>query len=292
MRLFPEKFFLILSVPVMLASCKKYEEEIVPGNVPPPDQTISDITIENYINKTYIGVLGREPDSAEFSNAFNILRQNNVSQASRSQFLDLVLLQPEFDVHLYDLARTDLLNNQDTSEISFYIFLFGTLLQDSAYYIFWDVLQNEIDRLMEMQNIPADLAGNTINTVGLHRRCVNNYFYDQLNMGSLNFVVSVFQNLLFRYPSVNELDEGIKMVDGQSAVLFLQTGATKNDFLEIFFNSNDYFEGQVRDLYLRYLFREPTSSEMSVEGMQYKQDQDYIALQKRILSKDEYIGIN
>jgi hypothetical protein len=173
-----------------------------------------------------------------------------------------------------------------------YIFLFSLLLQDSANYLFWDVLQNEIDRLIEMQNIPADLASDAINTIELHRRCVNNYFYDQLNMGSLNFVVSVFQNFLYRYPTVNELDEGIKMVDGQSAILFLQAGTTKDDFLNIFFNSDDYFEGQVRNLYLRYLFREPSSAEMSIEATQYKQDKDYIKLQKSILSEDEYIGIN
>ena len=53
-------FFLIFS------SCKKSELEQVPYNEAPADSTISNVTIENYITRTYILTLGREPDSSEF----------------------------------------------------------------------------------------------------------------------------------------------------------------------------------------------------------------------------------
>ncbi len=110
-------------------------------------------------------------------------------------------------------------------------------------------------------------------------------------MGSLNFVVSLYQNFLRRYPTENELNNGIVMVDGDFAIVFQQSGNSKSDFINIFFASNDYFEGQVRDLYLRYLFREPTSSESATLTIQYKNSKDYKALQRTILATNEFIGI-
>ena len=82
-----------------------------------------------------------------------------------------------------------------------------------------------------------------------------------------------------------------QIVDGFAGVIFLQTGSVKDDFINIFFGCNNYFEGQVRDLYKKYLFREPNSVEMSDKATIYKNSLDYKALQKAILSTDEYAGI-
>ena len=131
----------------------------------------------------------------------------------------------------------------------------------------------------------------TISVIGLQQRCAYNYFYDQINMGTENFVVSMFQNFLYRYPTDDELTQSKQIVDGFEGVVFLQTGHTKDDFLTIFFGCNNFFEGQVRDLYLRYLFREPTSVEMSDKASIYKNSLDYKALQKSILASNEYAGI-
>ena len=101
----------------------------------------------------------------------------------------------------------------------------------------------------------------------------------------------MFQYFLFRYPTDEELAQSTLIVDGFEGVVFLQTGYVKNDIINIFFGCNNYFEGQVRDLYLKYLFREPTSIEMSDKATIYKNTLDYKALQKAILSTDEYAGI-
>ena len=110
-------------------------------------------------------------------------------------------------------------------------------------------------------------------------------------MGTENFVVSMFQHFLYRYPTDDELTQSKQIVDGFEGVVFLQTGHIKDDFLNIFFGCNNYFEGQVRDLYMRYLFREPTSVEMSDKAASYKKSLNYKALQKEILSTNEYAGI-
>ncbi len=283
--------FLFLLAVVLISSCKKYEEETISGNQPPPDGTVSSVVIENYVNKVYISVLGRKASDAEFNSGKNLLSQNNLSASSRQQFLDDVFDNYEYKVNLYEKAKIELLNNLDTTEITLYIAVFTTLLADSTYIASWDLLQGEINRLMLMQVISVDLEMDTINEIGLFKRCCNNYFYDQINMGSLNYVVSLFQHFLDRYPTDNELTEGIKMVDGGSANLFLQSGTSKNDLIQIFFSSNDYYEGQVRLYYKRYLFREPNSVEMGTATQQYISTGDYQQMQKDILSSNEYIGL-
>ena len=81
------------------------------------------------------------------------------------------------------------------------------------------------------------------------------------------------------------------MVDGNNAVLFLQSGNSKDDYLNIFTNSQSYFEGQVILLYIKYLNRVPNTLEMSNGTIEYMTTLDYTAVQRDILSTDEFIGI-
>jgi hypothetical protein len=274
------------------ASCAHDIEDVSPNNAAPPDQTVEDVTITNYVNKVYISVLGREADSSEKQFGFNLLRQHNLSDSSRSQFLDSIFYKPEYKVHLYDLARVDLLNSLDTADITNEILLFNFLLTDSTYIAAWPQLHMEISRLDSLKAIPNDLQQNTIDIEYMDRRCVNNFFYDQINMGTENFVVSVFQHFLLRYPTAYELQQAEQMVNGFPAILFLQQGGNKDDFIDLFFSSADYDEGLVRILYQRFLFRMPSSIEMGNATISFMQTHNYISMQKNILSSDEYIGIH
>ena len=110
-------------------------------------------------------------------------------------------------------------------------------------------------------------------------------------MGTENFVVSTLQHFMDRYPTENELDQSSTMVDGLSAVVFFKQGNTKEQYMDIIFNTDNYFETEARELYIRYLFREPTSIEMTKYATAYKTDLDYKKLQKTILSLNEYVGI-
>ncbi|HLG34677.1 MAG TPA: hypothetical protein VI757_07310 [Bacteroidia bacterium] len=299
LRFFPSALLLLAGAMIFFSSCKKYEEETFLNNYSPPDYTVDSVafklTIENYVIKSYISALGREPDSAEKSFGFNLLFDSNLSMNSRYQFLDSVFSNPEFIDKFYERARIDLLQGLDTSEITFQIYIIEVILipsiTNTADSIFIDFYQAEADRLKEMKEIPDSLHAGVIDFKEAHRRCVNNIFYDQLNMGSFNFVVSMFQHFLDRYPTTNEQLAGVNMVNGNSAVLFLVAGQSKNDFLNIFFSSDDYYEGQVLALYRQYLFRTPTTIEMSNGTLLYITTQDFIELQKSILSKNEFIGI-
>jgi len=281
----------ILLFSLLISSCKKDKEIVIGDNTAPPDGTIANVVKENYVNKSYISVLGRKPSSTELSSGMSILAQHNLSVDDRNQLLEDILAKPGYNQRQYDIAVATLLNNLDTVDITNNINLFAYLLTQPQYAPYWPQLQIDKTNLELLKATVADLNSGTINIIGLHKRCVNNYFYDQINMGTENFVVSMFNNFLLRYPTDEELLHGKNMVDGFEDVIFLQTGYNKDDFINIFFAANNYFEGQVRDLYLRYLFREPTSVEMSEKAATYKASTNYKSLQKAILSTDEYAGL-
>ena len=282
-------FFII--VIVLFSACKKYETDTISGNVPPPDGPINNVTVENYVNKVYISVLGRKPDSVELNSGMSVLTKNNLSAANRTQFLDSVFNHPEYYDHLYNTALSDLLNSLDTNNIPQYLAIFQPLLLDSAYIQSWNQLRFEITRLDSMRVIPTELKSGAINAIEMQKRCINNYFYDQINMGAANFVISSFLHFLNRAPTTNELTQGENIVNGTPGTLFLQVGQSKQDYLAIFFSSLNYFEGEAVLLYNKYLFRNPTSVEMTNAATKFQSILDYIQLQKDILSTNEYIGI-
>lgn len=276
---------------IFFAACKKTEEVTIPNNTSPQDNTISELTKKNYINKVYISVLGREPNSTELTTDLSILNSGNFSTEKRNLFLDNVLSKSGYDFRNWIIASNELLNATDTADVRFYILVYNSLLSNSTYQNFWPVIRIEIHKMELLYSVPQALEGDSVDIIGMHKRCVNNYFYDQINMGTANFVTATFQNFLFRYPTDAELTNGMNMVDGFNASLFFQTGNSKDDFISIFFNSDNYYEGQVRALFLRYLFRQPTSEETASFGVKYKLDKNYKELQKRILSLNEYVGI-
>ena len=55
--------------------------------------------------------------------------------------------------------------------------------------------------------------------------------------------------------------------------------------------SNNYYEGQVRELIKRYLYRNATTDELSTFTQQYLTSNNYQQLQLTILISNEYVGI-
>jgi hypothetical protein len=276
---------------VLIASCSKKEDVVVPNNVPPPDHSIDSSSIGIYINKVYINTLGREPIGNEKSSGATILKQHNFSVDDRKQFLETIFTKTDYKRNLNSIARIEYLANLDSTDIDDELGLFMLLRSQPQYSTIYATLDYEIGRLNQLKSSLPDLNAGTITYQGLLKRCVNNYFYDQINMGTENFVVSTFQNFLFRYPTTFELASGSNMVNGANAELFLAVGKTKDDYIDIFFNSNDYYEGQVRFVFRKYLFREPGSAEMSYYADIYKNTNDFSVLEKEVFATDEYAGI-
>lgn len=282
---------LFLFLVLIISSCTKIEDIIVGDNTLPPDYTIENTTIENYINKLYISTIGREPTEAEFTSDFNLLRNANLSQKSREIVIDGILNKSEYSFNLFTLESANILNSVDTAKINERISSYQQFLLVTTNFLDSIYVANELERMLTFQNSLTAFYLGTTTITELYRAMANNIFFDEINMGTENFVVAMFQHFLLRYPTDSELESAKDMVDDKNATLFFETGNGKNDFLDIFFTSNEYFTGQTNILFNRYLFRNPSSEESVNYSLDYINTGDYKSLQKRILSSDEFIGL-
>ena len=116
---------------LLLTACTK-DPVLIEGNLAPPDPTIETAVLENYINKLYISMLGREPSSSEFDSAKNILGDQATSQ-SRNQLIDVVHNNEEYYDNLFDIYRNDYLNGSDTTDLrEQYIEVYSTLIENET----------------------------------------------------------------------------------------------------------------------------------------------------------------
>lgn len=286
------KFLLASFLGLSFYSCTKHEDEIISGNTPPPDYTQPASLRVSFINKSYISLLGREPNASEYDAAKSSLDAANFSKNARKSLIEGIVAQEEFYDREFELYGNDLLNSTDTSEVTGMILTYEFLLTNTTYQEYWPAIQVEINRLEALLAVPEGLKNGTVSLKEMQRRCVDNYFFDQINMGSLNFVLACFQHLLLRNPTEFEKTEGVKMVDGFDAILFLTAGQSKTEFENIFFDSDDYYEGQVKLAFYRFLLRLPSSEEEAYYNNMLKTSIDYKALFIELLSTDEYAGIN
>jgi hypothetical protein len=275
----------------LVFSCSKEPTELIPNNVAPPDYTVDRVIKENYINKLYISMLGREPNTDEFNSARDLLG-DGVTQESREILVENVQAKEEYYDNMFNIIRQDLINGVDTNQIrEDYIDGFEEALENSDDPFEIQEIEEGLVKLYLLYNSTDDLKANTATITEIQGRCVNNFIYDEINMGSFNYVVSIYQNFLHRYPTEYEIENGVKMLDDEQAVCFGGNGNSKSDFNTLFFNHDGYYEGQVINIYNRILFRNPSSSESYELTTLFKSNKDYKELQKRILITDEYLGI-
>ena len=275
---------------VLISSCTKIEDIIVEDNTFPPDNTIENTIIETYINKLYISTIGREPIQTEFTTDFTILREADVSQESREIVIDGILNKDEYYNNLFKLESEHLLLGLDTADINLNIYVL-TGLRDMAQGLELLYFEDALERMLKLQEVLPGLVNGTISNMEMHKRMVNNNMYDEINMGTENFVISMFQSFMQRYPTISELENGKLMVNDNNSSVFFMPGNGKEDFINIFIESDEYFTGQTNILFNRYLFRDPTSEESINYSLDYINSQDYKLLQRRILSTNEFIGL-
>lgn len=281
---------LFLIALVFSSGCKTKTWEVVEvkKTITGADPTASIYQIEAYIYNIYIGLTGRKPTASEFSSARQLLINSQASRVARTNFIRQIVYMDEFYYNLYNLMRKDLLEDADTSEITYEYSVVLGRLTDTMYQSGWPRYLEMKKQYEDIMRIPQDLKDTTIGLTGLYRRGTDNDIYDQINMGSENFIVSCFTFYLGRYPTFEELESGKKMVDSRQAVFFLQNGANKQDFLDIFFSSPHYKEGLIRRLFKRFLYREPTASELEKYLVNLAEDQAYQELFVALFSSDEY----
>lgn len=297
---FPFLFLFALVVAGFQTACKKepvvqiiHSDTTITGNQPPNYTGVPTVKVKLYVNKLYVDILGREPSATELETNTNLLLTQQLSLASREQIVDQLFSDTLYFRRLNELTSADFINGSGETQINESIGMFELALYlDSVngenQYTF--VYEYELDRLHNLKHATQALSTNAINVNEFYRRFLDNYLYDQINMGSENFVVASFDDLFRRAPSAAELASGVAMVDNAPSSILLTDGSNKGDFMNILTHSAAFYEGLATRIYLQLLLREPQSQEFAAAIALVQPAGNFKALQKQILTSSEYAG--
>ena len=287
---------------LLFFSCKR-DPEIILDNEAPYYGEIPTILLENYVNRLYIDLIGREPLDDEMLNDVQYLRDANVTIESR----DSLIYKLQFDTayvegdssykfayfhRTYEMLKVRLLEGASNAYIS----------QDLGNW--WngyvnDSLNNDLlsanKKLLEFNILNAvleselDYYHGEIGINEVHRRMIYNSVYDKINMNTFNFINAAFDNLLYRYPTQFEFDQTYIMInDNTSQVVLGASGNNKQDFTNIICNSRGFYEGVIIWNYRTLLARDPSAQELDFLMQNLYMDHDMQWVQRRIMETDEY----
>lgn len=265
--------------------------EVVEGNEPPLYDGVTTVQLHNYINKIYIDIIGREPLESELIYSENLLRDNNLTENAINQLLNGLMNTDDYYDRFNDIYFGSMLNAADSTFIANRLEQFNVQLEYSTEILEQLYYQNAINRLEELQSAKSDYQNEVISLEVYISRILNNVIYDEINMGTENFVLSCFENLFKRLPTESELENGSRMVNGQPAQLLFTDGATKERFIEIMTTNAEFYQGISIDIYRQLLARDPSSPEMGIAATEFYQGIiEYQDLQKQVIKTEEYTG--
>lgn len=293
----------ILLLFTTIISCKKDKEIIVPDNTIPYYNGISKVVLQNYINRLYIDLIGREALDAEMEQEENYLRSNDLSISAREQII--IKLQTDTahivgdssymyayynrfyetcKARVLEAASSDIIN-QRMGEIN-YSAILDSINGDSLNF---QIRKQEVIKLIKVIACEADYRNDSIEVKDIFARMLNNAIYDQINMNTFNFLNASFNDLFFRYPTNNEFNAGYNMVEYNTPdVLFGKSAQNKGDYLQLLVNSQEFYEGIIRWQYKNLLAREPSTQEAYTLMQSFFNDHDVQKVQRYIMRSDEY----
>ena len=297
------KALLILSfIVLMLFSCKK-EEVLIGNNDAPYYGGVPTVLVEFYVNRVFIDLIGREPFDEEMENEVAFLRSYDLSMEGRDSLIiklqtDTTFIEGDSSYkfayyhRMYDILKVRMMEGASNADIAQY--------SSNAYqnYIV-DSIAGEMlkayKKLLDYHNLNDVLKSELqyyngiIGIKKMHRRMIFNSVYDLINMNVFNYINAVFDNLLFRYPTLFEFDESYKMIaDNTPQILLGQSGQSKYDFADIICDSREFYEGVIQWTYLTLMARVPTSEEVDKLMNTFYYDYDLQYIQRQIMISDEY----
>jgi hypothetical protein len=272
-----------------ITACTKNDVlEVVPDNIPPTVNNIPAIRIENYVNRVFIDLIGREPLDSEMETEVQLLRDAQLDVAARKALIEKLQTNTDFiegdssytqayHQHFYNLAKVRCLEGASDNKIE------GKISEAND--------SSDIIRLKNVIRARKDLQNGLITIDEFFGRMVHNLVYDQINMNTFNFINATFDNLLWRYPTDAEFTAGFNMVEfNEPHTLMGQTGASKTEYVDILTHSGEMYEGLIIWAYQLLLSRTPTTEETFALLPDFYQTKDLKKVQQSIMVTDEYAG--
>ena len=287
---------------VLLCGCRK-EPELITGNTAPYYDGIPTVVVENYVNRLFIDLIGREPLDAEMSTEVATLEAAALGSDARRALVNKLMTNTDFIAgdssyknayytRQYELYKARCLEGASDATVDFYIgleefaALSDSLAGDSAGY---QQHRHEADKLLEVKSSRTEYRDGVIDIREVFARMVYNRVYDQINMNTFNFVNATFDDLYTRFPTTAEFDAAYNMVEYSAPqVLFGMSGQNKADYVDIMVANNEFLEGMVRWSYLTFMGREASTYEIYQAMSHFATGLDLQRVQRDILITDEY----
>lgn len=295
-------FLLGLISIILFASCEK-DSELVPDNDAPDYSEVSDLLIENYINRVYIDQIGREPFDTEMNSELAALKAAELSTEAREAMIIKLQTDTSFisgDIsykhayynRLYEQCKARFMEAASNAEIQEVMGpIAGGILNDSLNGN-WEGVYSRYESLEKLQAVLDSEEQYFTGEIEIKDMCaamINNAVYDEIHMNTFNFVNASFDNLFFRFPTQAEFYAGFNMIEyNQPATVLGISGQNKNEYVDILTNSREFYEGLIVWSYRLLLAREPSTSETNELMSDLYMDHDLQKVQRAIMMTDEY----
>lgn len=296
-------FFLSFSVLVFSSvGCKK-DPELVPDNNAPYYSEVSDLLIENYVNRVYIDQIGREPFDTEMVFEVQTLKAAELSLEARESMI--LNLQTNTDFipgdgsykqayynRLYEQGKARFLEAASNAEINEVMAPIANGIDNDSINGNWEgvyIRYEQIDKLRAVLDSEEKYMNGEMEIKDVCASMINNAVYDEIHMNTFNFVNASFDNLFFRFPTQQEFFAGFNMIEyNQPANLLGQAGQNKDEYVQTLVNSREFYEGLIVWSYQVLLARAPSTMETNTLMIDLYADHDLQKLQRAIMITDEY----
>lgn len=290
-----------------MVSCQKSDNVIIGENQAPSYSGISTLKVENYIQRLFIDLLGREPTEMERDSFVLNLKEARLRVSYRDSMIHYLQMDTgsrmgdssyrhAYINRVYELMKFRLIEGASDPEIAenlgnirFAIEIYrlngdsisvARMQEEEIKYLRvlnWKYLYNK--GLETYPNLISYLMRNTI--------------YDVINMGSFNFINAAFDDVLGRMPHRDEFELAFDIVEkNEPRSIFQKVAQNKSEFIQALLESDAFYESQVRNWYFQYLRREVPPKLLWELTTMYKKTERIDNVQRVILSTDEYAQFN
>jgi hypothetical protein len=287
----------------IIFSCTESENIDINNNKLPKYKSISTLRIENYVQRMFIDLLGRESTNQERDSFTAQLKRADLHDSCRTRLVRTLLYDTTYHAgdssyrhafaqRIYDISKARFLEGASDPSIAQFVgnldfaIAVARLEGDSTrVYLYYDYRKKYFDVL----NSRILFRKNLIDYRQMTASMINNSIYDGINMNSFNFVNAAFDNVLSRKPTGEEFSRSFDIIEKNlSRSLFGRWATNKNEFCQVLTESDAFHEGQIRWFYYVMVQREPTTAEVSKLFFPFIKNHRIEEILETILITDEY----
>lgn len=295
-------FSLLCLILVAVTGCKR-DPIFIDDNNPPYYEGIPDVKIENYVNRSFIDLIGREPLDGELALETSLLKDAGLSMEAREVMLLKLQQDSSFiagDIsykhayyqRVYDQTKARFIEAASDAEVLNYRNIIQARVTSDSLNGVWDKVADGQAQIADIDALLAcneDYRNGLIGMSEMSRFMVKNAVYDQINMNTFNFVNATFDNMFFRFPTEAEFLAGFNMVEHNiSGQLLGMSAQNKDEYIFVLSTAREFYQGLTVWVYQQLLAREPSTEELVVHVNEIFLTKDLQFLQREVMKTDEY----